>query len=290
MEIAWDKKNRHINDCHVHVINNGGAKKNPNYVSSTYFWHWDKSFIRYPTSISFAFFPSKSQPQGMGATEFMNAYIIYESLEEEVKQKIEKLAVIHSYDIMSNLRRQNYEKASLKFKKGNEKFPEIIHPLVGVHPSTGKRTLNVDELSQGQIIGMGESESIEFRKKLLEHALMQQGASYCHNWETGDFVIWDNLALVHRGTPSDPLVSRILHRTNISSRSDFEGSCFLIASDLDNVHLADISTKLFTKPLILDSNAYDDLLSLEADVRLLRSGCEIQNIRPHAIVILKGEK
>ena len=56
VEIAWDKKNRHINDCHVHVINNGGAKKNPNYVSSTYFWHWDKSFIRYPTSISFAFF------------------------------------------------------------------------------------------------------------------------------------------------------------------------------------------------------------------------------------------
>ena len=58
VEIAWDKKNRHPDDCRVHVIKNDGAKFNPNYISSTYFWHWDKSFIRYPTSFSFAFFPS----------------------------------------------------------------------------------------------------------------------------------------------------------------------------------------------------------------------------------------
>ena len=62
IEIAWDKQNRHPKDCHVHVITNDGAKKNPNYISSTYFWHWDKSFIKYPTSLSFAFFPSDPQP------------------------------------------------------------------------------------------------------------------------------------------------------------------------------------------------------------------------------------
>lgn len=293
VEIAWDKKNRHPNDPRVHVITNEGTKKNPNYISSTYFWHWDKSFIRYPTRLSFAFFPTKAQPKGFGTTGFMNAYTAYECLPEALKEEIDQLYAIHSYDIMSNLRKQNYEKASLEFKKGNEKFPDVFHPLVGKHPLTEKFTLNVDELSQGNIIGLTEQESAELRKKLFEHSI-RQGDFYFHEWEEGDFVIWDNLALLHRGMPSDPDTHRVLHRTNISSRALIEGRCILIASDLESEQLAFIFEHLFTQPLVINTDDYIDLTILENDIKLLRLGQPIQKdeqiIRPHALVILKGEK
>lgn len=286
IEIAWDKKNRHPDDCRVHVIKNDRAILNPNYVSSTYFWHWDKSFIRYPTSFSFAFFPSDPQPEGIGTTGFLNAYTAYQRLPEALKVKIEHLNVTHSYNIMSDLRKQNYKSASLEFEQGSETFPDVVHSLVRIHPSTAKRTLNIDELSQGNILGMEESQSTELKKTLFDQA-MQNGDFYYHNWKTGDFVIWDNLALIHRGTPNDPTISRILHRTNVSSRSDYEGKCILVGSD---VSLDSVVQKLFTEPLILDSDSYYDLDSLEADVLALRSGHSIENHPPHAIVIVQGER
>ena len=37
---------------------------------------------------------------------------------------------------------------------------------------------------------------------LMTHATQPQFV-YCHAWRDGDFVIWDNLATMHRGRPYD---------------------------------------------------------------------------------------
>lgn len=287
MEIAWNKKNRHPEECHLYVSNNQGAKRHSEYTNPTVYWHWDKSFIQYASSVCFAFYPSKPQPEGLGATGFLNAYLIYETLPKDLKDEIEHLSIAHSY--MSLKRIENYQKFSLDYTKESKRYPEVIHPLVGIHPITGKKVLNIDELAQGKIVGMDEIESAEIIKRLFDHAMEQKGFYY-HVWKTGDFVIWDNLALLHKRTPNDISIPRILHRTNVSGRSDIEGRCFLIASDLSYGDLIKIGRKLFDAPLILDTDSYEDLNSLEADVQLLRKGFPIQNIPPHAIVILIGEK
>ncbi|MGB7128801.1 MAG: TauD/TfdA family dioxygenase [Candidatus Rhabdochlamydia sp.] len=293
LEAAWNNENRHRKDDYVYVITNNILKQNPNYKSPTYFWHWDKNFIRYPTSISFAFFDSEPQPEGLGMTGFSNLYAAYNGLSEKLKQEIESLYVIHSYDHMTNIRQKNYEKASLKFQRGAEKFPDVIHPLVRIHPITGKRTLNLDELYQSKIIGIPEEKNNELKESLLEQAV-QKKYLYFHSWKKGDFVFWDNLALLHKGTPSDPKIERILYRTNTSSRKDFEGRCILIGMEQGAPDPATLSKQLFSNPLIIDSDSYEELSLLENHIKLLKMGYEIRTdemfIPPHAIVILKGKK
>lgn len=44
-------------------------------------------------------------------------------------------------------------------------------------------------------------------RELVEHATQPQFV-YRHPWRVGDFVIWDNLATMHRGRPFDDMRQR----------------------------------------------------------------------------------
>jgi taurine dioxygenase len=37
----------------------------------------------------------------------------------------------------------------------------------------------------------------------------------CHEWRTGDVLMWNNLAVLHRRDAFDPKSRRIMHRTQI---------------------------------------------------------------------------
>jgi taurine dioxygenase len=60
--------------------------------------------------------------------------------------------------------------------------------------------------------GWGAEESKIFVNGLLERVLTPD-VKYRHQWRAGDFVIWDNRALMHVAhTDYDPSEGRILHR------------------------------------------------------------------------------
>ncbi|MGH2612422.1 MAG: TauD/TfdA dioxygenase family protein, partial [Rhabdochlamydiaceae bacterium] len=290
IEVAWNNKNRHPEDPCIYLITNEIQKKNPQYKSPTFFWHWDKNFVRYPTSVSFAFFDSAPQPEGMGMTRFANLNLAYDELLPDLKKRIESLYVVHSYDHMSNAREKNYENVSMIFQRGEERFSDVLHPVVRIHPLTAKRNFNVDELYQAKIIGISSEEDLLLRKALLEHAT-QEKYLYTHTWKKGDFGMWDNLALLHQGTPSDPNISRVLRRSSISSRGDIEGRVFLVGVEEGTLNLLAFSGHLFADPIFIDSDSYADLSSLGQDVKNLRKGSSPHTeISPHAILVLKGSQ
>jgi alpha-ketoglutarate-dependent taurine dioxygenase len=43
----------------------------------------------------------------------------------------------------------------------------------------------------------------------------QPDFSYRHEWEEGDFVIWNNCGVMHRVVPYDADCGRTMHRTTI---------------------------------------------------------------------------
>jgi alpha-ketoglutarate-dependent 2,4-dichlorophenoxyacetate dioxygenase len=53
--------------------------------------------------------------------------------------------------------------------------------------------------------------------ELIEHAT-QPKYVYSHDWHSGDYVIWDNRATIHRGTRYDLSVRRDLRRTTTLER------------------------------------------------------------------------
>ena len=54
-------------------------------------------------------------------------------------------------------------------------------------------------------------------QELLEHAT-QRKYVYRHQWQVGDYVMWDNRATLHRGRRYDLSVRRDLRRTTTLER------------------------------------------------------------------------
>ncbi|MGA8714780.1 MAG: TauD/TfdA family dioxygenase, partial [Roseiarcus sp.] len=53
--------------------------------------------------------------------------------------------------------------------------------------------------------------------QLIEDAT-DDSRTYVHHWRTGDVVLWDNRATMHRGRPWPETQARLMVRTTISAR------------------------------------------------------------------------
>ena len=57
--------------------------------------------------------------------------------------------------------------------------------------------------------------------RLIDEAT-HEPRTYIHRWRTGDVVLWDNRATMHRGRPWPETQARLMVRTTISAR-DVDG-------------------------------------------------------------------
>src|SRR5690606_10585350 len=77
--------------------------------------------------------------------------------------------------------------------KAREKIKNnvITHPLVRVHPITGKKCLHVVEGVITEVLGLSQEESEKLIATLVAHVIRPE-AVYRHSWKVGDIVMWDN--------------------------------------------------------------------------------------------------
>lgn len=78
-------------------------------------------------------------------------------------------------------------------------------------PRTGRKILYMGAHA-AEIQGMTVAEGRVLLMDLLEHAT-QRAYVYTHKWQTGDLVMWDNTATVHRGRWFDLSKKRELRRS-----------------------------------------------------------------------------
>ena len=81
------------------------------------------------------------------------------------------------------------------------------HPVVRIHPETGRRSLYVSRNRMDHIVGMERAEGHRLIDELTAHAIQPQFV-YRHKWRTGDLVIWDNRCLLHKANGDYPEGSR----------------------------------------------------------------------------------
>ncbi len=156
-------------------------------------WHTDASFQdpagRYST------LSARVIPKVNANTEFADMRAAYDALDDAVKQKLEGLKVHHtitrSREVLGFFFSEE-EKAKLK---------GAIHPIVRVNPRTGRKSLYL-AAHAARIIDWPVADGLLFVMELMEHATQRQFV-YSHEWHDGDFVIWDNLATMHRATAFD---------------------------------------------------------------------------------------
>ena len=81
-------------------------------------------------------------------------------------------------------------------KKKNYDEYSNEHPVVRIHPETGKKILFVNWTYTKKIIGLKEEESDEILKKIFDH--QEKLDLTCRfTWTENAVAIWDNRSVIH---------------------------------------------------------------------------------------------
>ena len=176
-------------------------------------WHTDMSYIDKPPTASMLY--ALEIPNAGGSTHFMDMYKVYETLPNEIKEKIWRKLAVHdaTYTSAGEVRK------IYKEFDGNtdpKKAPGAHHPLVVSHPETGKRALFLGRKSGASNI-IGETDT-ELFDRLWKHC-DASSFSWGHDWKVGDLLIWDNRCCMHYREAFDNNERRRMHRAQIKGVS-----------------------------------------------------------------------
>jgi alpha-ketoglutarate-dependent taurine dioxygenase len=181
----------------------------PEYVLGTFFWYIDGVTIDQPLPKATLLTARKLSPSG-GQTEFASTYAAYEALPEADKKAFEPLKVVHKFE--AALRPVFDEVAEEDLARWRGMTNPMTHPLVWTHKS-GRKSLVIGTHADS-VVGMPIPHGRSLLVRLQEWAA-QPDFSYRHEWQEGDFVIWDNCGCMHRVVPYDEESGRKMHRTSI---------------------------------------------------------------------------
>ncbi|HAA93243.1 MAG TPA: hypothetical protein DCS82_14110 [Rhodospirillaceae bacterium] len=179
-------------------------------------WHSDQSYTRVPNAGTLLY-SMQIPDNGGGATSFSNQYLAYETLPDDLKQICQ--GKYQRHDISRNSVGQ--VKPSQKLPRSIEEVEGPDHPLLRVHPMTGKTALYLGrrrESPANYIRGMPEAESDAFLASLWEHATKPE-LVWTHHWGVGDLLVWDNRCVMHHRAALDPTQPRVMNRTMIKGEA-----------------------------------------------------------------------
>ena len=176
-------------------------------------WHTDYSWKDRTSRASLLY--SVIAPDEGGDTLFADSTTAYDELPATLRERIADLTAVHSmHHLVETERRHNPHKAPLSDEE-RRRMPDVAHPLVRVHPLTGRRSLLLGSMIISHIEGLPAAQSSALLEELHAHATTARYV-YRHKWRPGDLVIWDNEATMHTRTACDRLRNqRLLHRTTV---------------------------------------------------------------------------
>jgi taurine dioxygenase len=164
-------------------------------------WHTDMSYSRMIAFANVLYGLKIPRRNGttLGATQFANTQAAYADLPADVKRTLEGKTVLHDFEKFWEMMRRRGGAASSRLPLTDaqrRQKPPVSHPLVMVHPISGRKSLYADPGYTVRIDGMPEAESEELLQSLFRHQL-QSRFQYTHRWSEGDVVVWDNLWTLH---------------------------------------------------------------------------------------------
>lgn len=182
------------------------------------FWHSDLSYKAVPSLGSMLH--AQELPEEGGDTLFANQHTAWETLPRHLQRAVEGASAEHSYLAKyAELRRLNPWRPALTQAQIDEVVP-VVHPIVRIHPETGRRALFVSEHFTTRVVGLPEDKSRALLDALFEHSTRPEHI-YRHQWQRRDMVFWDNRSLMHLAAGCPEHMRRKLYRTTIEGDAPF---------------------------------------------------------------------
>lgn len=213
-------KLRHPDEPTLTFISNQSEKgRNEEMKYSGDGWHSDYSYKLIPSNATMLH--GIEIPDSGGDTLFADAEAAFQDLPNARKNELRKLRVRHQYR-WSPDKKDPWARWKYIGPEERAKTPEITHPLVRVHPDTGRETLFIQPRVIGSVVaiaGLPEDESTSLIQELID-LITDEKYCYRHKWSPLDVVVWDNRCILHSATTKgmdERQVRRLLRLTTHGS-------------------------------------------------------------------------
>lgn len=183
-------------------------------------WHADVTYVEEPPAVSFLHVVEV--PAAGGDTQFASNQAAYESLSESWKRFVDPLVAVHDFHGWGN-GWGNGHGGELRGEwngRAIDDLPPVTHPVVRVHPETGRKGLYVDPAATVRIVGLTERESEAVLRFLQEH-LVRPEHVVRYRWRPGGLAIWDQRATVHYAVDDYGDARRVSRRVSLRGDRPF---------------------------------------------------------------------
>lgn len=160
-------------------------------------WHTDLSFLDQPPGGSILY--SIEVPPYGGDTVFCSQQAAWDNLPEPLRDLIEHRSAAHVGKPYGIRWAPPLEEQSMKGKtrRGDpDADRERMHPMVLVHPLTGRKGLYINPTYTMRLDGMNEEMSRPILEQLFAHCALPEHCLRL-SWQKDMVVIWDNYATQH---------------------------------------------------------------------------------------------
>lgn len=172
-------------------------------------WHSDSTYLEYPPALTLLY--AVQVPERGGDTLFADMCGALEALSPAFQALIEGLrgcctaSLVHGEDAP-------YQAVAGAAPAGAPAAPRTaVHPVVRVHPDTGRRALYLSRIHTERFEGMTREESLPLIDFLQDFAVREPHLTRVR-WRPGTLTIWDNRSVQHLPQNDYPGQRREMHR------------------------------------------------------------------------------
>lgn len=204
----------------IRLASTGGTEQIVHYfdgeaVAGRIPWHTD--LIYTPTPCRGALLRMVVMPTAGGQTGWIDTEAAYDALPQATKARIEGLEA--RYDFVTDICDMRFGRPP-KLRHGHmgnveyPEFPDVAHPLVWIHPETGRKALMTSPTQLRGMVDMDPAEGDALLEELVAHSTQERFA-FVHEWEQDDMVLWDNWRTLHKAFGTPPECEREVQRTTL---------------------------------------------------------------------------
>jgi taurine dioxygenase len=178
-------------------------------------WHSDLSYL--PEPPAYTLLHAWDVPDHGGDTVWSNQYLAYETLSGGLRKTLDGLRAVHSAGMAygtGGLLDQFKDFSSMAIAPSADAFAEHVHPVVTVHPVTGRRALYVNPVYTTRFEGWTKEESHALLAHAHRHSINENFTCRLR-WSVGTLAIWDNRCTMHNALNDYSGVRREMYRTSV---------------------------------------------------------------------------
>ncbi len=172
-------------------------------------WHTDVSWD--PAAPTHGVLRMIERPERGGDTIFANMYAAFDRLSAPMQEFLGGLTARHTMGMGTAFRSKSGDDTT---DRARELVPGADRPVVGVHPRTGRRYLDVNAAFTESILELAPAESDAVLRLLFAH-VTNPNFQVRWMWSPGDVVLWDERPTQHFAVADHYPQRREVARVNV---------------------------------------------------------------------------